>query len=51
MDSLVQRITVGQLDPADVVKRYVELVEADKTELVNFIPPDIVERMSRPKPG
>jgi NAD(P)-dependent dehydrogenase (short-subunit alcohol dehydrogenase family) len=51
MDSLVQRITVGQLDPADVVKRYVELVEADKTELVNFIPPDIVERMSRPKPA
>jgi len=51
MDALVQRITVGQLDPADVVKRYVELVEADKTELVNFIPPDIVERMSRPKPG
>jgi len=51
MDSLVQRITVGQLDPADVVKRYVELVEADKTELVNFIPPDIIERMSRPKPG
>jgi NAD(P)-dependent dehydrogenase (short-subunit alcohol dehydrogenase family) len=49
MDALVQRITVGQLDPADVVKRYVELVEADKTELVNFIPPDIVERMSRPK--
>jgi short-subunit dehydrogenase len=49
MDSLVQRITIGQLDPADVVKRYVELVEADKTELVNFIPPDIVERMSRPK--
>jgi short-subunit dehydrogenase len=51
MDSLVQRITVGQLDPADVVKRYVELVEADKTELVNFIPPDIIERMSRSKPG
>ena len=51
MDSLVQRITVGQLDPADVVKRYVELVEADKTELVNFIPKDIVERMSKPKPA
>jgi NAD(P)-dependent dehydrogenase (short-subunit alcohol dehydrogenase family) len=51
MDSLVQRITVGQLDPAEVVKRYVELVEADTTELVNFIPPDIVERMSRPRPA
>jgi NAD(P)-dependent dehydrogenase (short-subunit alcohol dehydrogenase family) len=47
MDQLVQRITVGQLDPADVAKRYVELVEADKTELVNFVPPDIVERMSK----
>jgi short-subunit dehydrogenase len=51
MDALVQRITVGQLDPADVVKRYVELVEADKTELVNFIPPDIIERMSKPRPA
>jgi len=51
MDSLVQRITVGQMDPAEVVERYVELVEADKTELVNFIPPDIVERMSKPKPA
>jgi len=45
----VQRITVGQLDPADVVKRYVELVEADKTELVNFVPKDILERLGKPK--
>ena len=51
MDALVQRITVGQMDPNEVVKRFVELVEADKTELVNFIPPDIVERMSRPRPA
>ena len=51
MDSLVQRITVGQLDPADVVKRYVELVEADKTELVNFIPKDLLERLSKLKPA
>jgi NAD(P)-dependent dehydrogenase (short-subunit alcohol dehydrogenase family) len=51
MDSLLQRITVGQMDPAEVVKRYVELVEADKTELVNFVPPDIVERMSKPRPA
>lgn len=51
MDWLVQRITVGQMDPTEVVKRYVELVEADKTELVNFVPPDIVERMSRPRPA
>lgn len=50
MDQLVQRITVGQLDPADVVKRYVELVEAESTELVNFVPPDILERMSKSMP-
>jgi NAD(P)-dependent dehydrogenase (short-subunit alcohol dehydrogenase family) len=51
MDSLVQRITVGQFDPADAVKRYVELVEADTTELVNFIPKDLLERLSKPKPA
>jgi NAD(P)-dependent dehydrogenase (short-subunit alcohol dehydrogenase family) len=47
MDSLRQRITVGQLDPGAVADRYVELVEADTTELVNFIPPDIMERLAR----
>ena len=51
MDQLVQRITVGQLDPVDVAKRYVELVEADSTELVNFVPPDIVQRMSKAMPA
>jgi short-subunit dehydrogenase len=51
MDQLVQRITVGQLDPVDVARRYVELVEAGKTELVNFVPPDIVERMSKSMPA
>jgi NAD(P)-dependent dehydrogenase (short-subunit alcohol dehydrogenase family) len=51
MDQLVQRITVGQMDPSEVVKRYVELVEAEKTELVNFVPPDIVERMSKSMPA
>jgi len=51
MDQLVQRITVGQLDPVDVARRYVELVEAEKTELVNFVPPDIVERMSKSMPA
>ena len=51
MDSLVQRITVGQMNPEEVVKRYVELVEADSTELVNFVPPDIVERMSKSMPA
>jgi len=51
MDQLVQRITVGQLDPVDVARRYVELVEAETTELVNFVPPDIVERMSKSMPA
>ena len=51
MDQLVQRITVGQMDPAEVVKRYVELVEAETTELVNFVPPDIVERMGKSMPA
>ena len=51
MDQLVQRITVGQMDPTEVVKRYVELVEAETTELVNFVPPDIVERMGKSMPA
>jgi len=51
MDQLVQRITVGQMDPSEVVRRYVELVEAQSTELVNFVPPDIVERMSKSMPA
>jgi short-subunit dehydrogenase len=46
MDSLKNRITVGQLDPAEVVQRYVELVEAESTELINLIPPDIIERLA-----
>jgi len=51
MDQLVQRITVGQMDPSEVVKRYVELVEANTTDPVNFVPPDIVERMSKSMPA
>ena len=51
MDQLVQRITIGQMNPTEVVKRYVELVEAETTELVNFVPPDIVERMSKSMPA
>jgi NAD(P)-dependent dehydrogenase (short-subunit alcohol dehydrogenase family) len=47
MDSLRDRITVGQLDPVEVAQRYVELVEADETEPVNFIPPDILERLAK----
>ncbi len=51
MDQLVRRVTVGQMDPREVVQRYVELVEAERTELVNFVPPDIVERVSKTTPG
>jgi short-subunit dehydrogenase len=47
MEQLVKRITVGQLDPVDVGKRYVELVEAETTELLNLVPPDIIERMGQ----
>jgi short-subunit dehydrogenase len=46
MDALRDRITVGQLDPEEVADRYVELVEADETELLNLIPPDILERLA-----
>lgn len=45
VETLRQRITVGQLDPVEVAQRYVELVEADETELVNFVPPDILDRL------
>jgi NAD(P)-dependent dehydrogenase (short-subunit alcohol dehydrogenase family) len=47
MRNLRNRITVGQMDPDEVVDRYVELVEAETTELVNFIPPDIIERLAK----
>jgi NAD(P)-dependent dehydrogenase (short-subunit alcohol dehydrogenase family) len=46
MVNLRNRITVGQLDPNEVAERYVELVEADTTELLNFIPSDIIERLA-----
>ena len=51
MQQLRQRITVGQMNPQEVVQRFVELVEAETTELVNFVPPDIVERMSKSMPA
>ena len=47
MENLRNRITVGQMDPDEVVARYVELVEVETTELVNFIPTDIIERLAR----
>lgn len=45
MEGVRRRITVGQLDPADVARLYADLVEATETMLVNFIPADIVERI------
>ena len=48
MDSRVKRITLGQLDSADAVKRYVVRVEADETKSVNFIRTETLERLSRP---
>src|SRR5437762_8651964 len=50
MDQLVQRITVGHMNTTDVVTRFVELVEADTIELVNFVSPDIDERKSKTMP-
>ena len=47
----LERVTVGQMNPDEVVTRYVELVEAESTELINFVPPDIVERMSKSTHG
>lgn len=47
VESLRQRITVDQLEPIEVAERYVELVEADETELVNFVPPDLMERLAQ----
>ena len=45
-----QRITVNQLDPAEVALRIADLVEADSTELLNLVPPDILARMGLDKP-
>jgi NAD(P)-dependent dehydrogenase (short-subunit alcohol dehydrogenase family) len=47
MENLRNRITVGQMDPQEVVDRCVELVEAETTELVNFVPRDIIERLAK----
>ena len=41
-----QRITSNQLDPAEVVGVIADLVEADETQLVNFVPPDVLARMT-----
>lgn len=39
------------MNPDEVMTRYVELVGAESTELLNFVPPDIVERMSKSTHG
>jgi NAD(P)-dependent dehydrogenase (short-subunit alcohol dehydrogenase family) len=38
-----QFVTSDQRDPAEVVQRMVELVEADTTEEHNFVPPELAE--------
>ena len=38
-------VTAGQMDPAEVVDRMVELVEAETTEEHNFVPPEIVGQL------
>ncbi|MEP6661242.1 MAG: SDR family NAD(P)-dependent oxidoreductase [Acidimicrobiales bacterium] len=44
-----QRITANQLDPAEVVLVIADLVEAGETQLVNFVPPDMLARMGLDK--
>jgi NAD(P)-dependent dehydrogenase (short-subunit alcohol dehydrogenase family) len=39
-------VTNGQMDPAEVVTRMVELVEADTTTENNFVPPEILGQMT-----
>ncbi len=39
-------VTNGQMDPAEVVQRMVELVEADTTTENNFVPPDILAQLT-----
>ena len=39
--SVGQMVTTGQLDPAEVAQRMVELVEAETTTENNFVPPEI----------
>jgi NAD(P)-dependent dehydrogenase (short-subunit alcohol dehydrogenase family) len=39
-------VKTDQMDPAEVVQRMVELVEADETDENNFMPPDIVAQIT-----
>jgi NAD(P)-dependent dehydrogenase (short-subunit alcohol dehydrogenase family) len=42
-----EMVTGGQMDPAEVVQRMVELTEADATTENNFVPPDIAAQIGR----
>ncbi len=41
---------MNQLDPIEVVQVIADLVEADETQLVNFVPSDILARLGLDKP-
>jgi len=41
-----QMITAGQMDPAEVAQRLVELTEADSTTENNFVPPEIQAQLT-----
>ena len=41
-----EMVTGGQMDPAEVVTRMVELTEADTTTENNFVPPEILAQMN-----
>ncbi len=40
-----EMVTTDQMDPAEVVQRMVELVEADETTENNFVPPEILDAL------
>jgi NAD(P)-dependent dehydrogenase (short-subunit alcohol dehydrogenase family) len=46
-----QLVTTGQMDPAEVVQRMVELVEADTTTENNFVPPEILAQLQASLPS
>jgi len=45
-DGITQLITVDQMDPEEVADVYVQLVEADSTEPINFVPADIMDNFA-----
>ena len=44
-------VTNGQMDPAEVVTRMVELTEAETTTENNFVPPEILAQMGAALPS